>query len=612
MSILKISVRGIRSFKNFTTIDLAIPDEKNNGSGLNMFVGPNNSGKSSMIETLYLANNNLEMIPSTIRNSQSENGVLIKINLTNGNTKELSSLKENPAFIHNLYIDDKGNKILDNRPFAYILSSKRNIGINLSTQSESWETFLYNNGGHNYRQENLSNNIGGRFKNIIESNKKIFDYELNQILGYLPEWSLDSIDANNLYISFKEGHTIHTNAGSGDGFINLFVILTSLYDAPPNSTIIIDEPEIALHPDVQQRLMQRLIFHSKNKQIIISTHSPYFIDLNLLTNGAKIFRFCKEDENTNIYTIQPENISQIHSLSNTIEQPYLQDIKSKEIFFLDKLILVEGPDDIYGYSSLFKKYNYKTSGNFYGWGVGGADRIKNLLLILNDLNYKRVVVILDNDKQELFNELSTLYPNYKIIMIKAKDIRDKEAPNIKKIKKLISTLKENANEDSIKILDTFLSKYITENKVKGFIKERRTMTINSEYEENIKNIISTIKNYFNDTEEFSNHEELYTLINDSTNVSIAKKILEDYISSHPEKTSRYIESKYLAYNFVSGGGNCDLIRSEGNIYYFEMYQGADTEKGETVKVKIEISIDIEKQKLLNIIYTELDNTLQSL
>lgn len=611
MAISTVMVQGIRSFKNLTTIDFAIPDSRNNGSGLNMLVGPNNSGKSSIIETLYLANNNLEMIPSTIRNSQSENGVLIKIDLTNGNTKELKSMQENPAFIHCKYTDNKGEKIYDNRPFAYILSSKRNIGINLSTHSESWENFLYNNGGHNYRQENLSNNIGGRFKNIIESNKKIFDYELNQILGYLPDWSLDSIDANNLYISFKEGNTIHTNTGSGDGFINLFVILTSLYDAPPDSTIVIDEPEIALHPDVQQRLMKRLIFHSKNKQIIISTHSPYFIDLNLINNGAKIFRFFKENENTNIYTIQSENTSKICKLLNPIEQPYLQDIKSKEIFFLDKLILVEGPDDIYGYKSLFKKFNYKTSGNFYGWGVGGADRIEHLLSILSDLHYNKIVVILDNDKKELSENLSNQYPNYKIIVTEAKDIRDKEAPNIKKIKQIITSMKSNINSDLKPILDLFLSKYIAENEVKGIIHDRKTMTINPEYENNVKDIITQIQEYFNDTVSH-NDDEVYKLISTSTNETIARKILDDYVVQHPEKTSKYIQSKYLDYNFVSDGGSCELIRSEGNIYYFEMYQDASTEKSETVNIKIEISIDIETQKISNIIYTELDNTLQAL
>ncbi|MCI8470242.1 MAG: AAA family ATPase [Clostridia bacterium] len=607
MAISTLSVKGIRSFKNLATVEFAIPDGINNGSGLNMLVGPNNSGKSSIIETLYLANNNLEMIPNTIRNSKSEGGVLIKIDLTNGSSKELVSMQENPAFMHNKYIDNKGEKIYDNRPLAYILSSKRNIGINLSTHSESWENFLYNNGGHNYRQENLSNNIGGRFKNIIESNKKIFDYELRQILGYLPKWSLDSIDANNLYISFKEGDTQHNNSGSGDGFINLFVILTSLYDAPPNSTIVIDEPEIALHPDVQRRLMERLEFHSKTKQIIISTHSPYFINLNLLNNGAKIFRFYKENENTSIYTVKNENIKNVNKLLNTIEQPYLQDIKSKEIFFLDKLILVEGPDDIYGYQSLFEKFNYKTSGSFYGWGVGGAERIKHLLSILHDLHYKKIVVILDNDKKELGEELSNLYSDYKVIVIDAKDIRDKEAPNIEKIERLINTMKNNMNDESKNTLDEFLSKYIKENEVEGFIKDRKKMIINSQYENNIKSIISSIKGYFKDIDE--NDDEVYELINNSTKETIAREILDNYIAQHPERTSRFIESKYLNYNFVSGGGNCEFVNTENNIYYFEMHQSSNTEKGEIVEVKIRISVDIENKTILNIAHTELKNTL---
>ena len=611
MAISRVVVRGIRSFKKLTTIDFAIPDGNNIGSGLNMIVGPNNSGKSSIIETLYLANNNLEIIPSTIRNSHSKNGVLIKINLTNGNTKELMSIKENPSLIHCTYTNNKGEKIFDNRPFAYILSSKRNIGIHFSNNSESWENFLYNNGGYNYRQENLSNNIGGRFKNIIESNKKVFDYELKQILGYLPEWSLDSMDENDLYISFKDGNTYHTNSGSGDGFINIFIILTSLYDAPQNSTIVIDEPEIALHPDVQQRLMQRLIYHSKTKQIIISTHSPYFINLSLLNHGAKIFRFYKENENTGIYTIRPESISKINSLLNTIEQPYLQDIKSKEIFFLDKVILVEGPDDIYGYKSLFEKFNYKTSGSFYGWGVGGADRIKHLLSILNDLHYKKLVIILDNDKKELGEELSTAYPNYKIIITNAKDIRNKEAPNIKKIKKLISSMKNNINSELGNVLDTFLSQYIAENEVKGIIKDRKTMTINSEYESNIKYIITQIKEYFNDNDCY-NDDEFYKLITISANEAIARKILDDYIMQHPEKTSRYIESKYLNFNFVSGDGSeYELINIENNTYSFETYQIANTDEEKNVKVKINILVDIENRNI-KISYNELENTLYNL
>lgn len=271
------------------------------------------------------------------------------------------------------------------------------------------------------------------------------------------------------------------------------------------------------------------------------------------------------------------------------------------------MILVEGPDDIYGYQSLFEKFNYKTSGSFYGWGVGGAERIKHLLSILHDLHYKKIVVILDNDKKELGEELSNLYSDYKVIVIDAKDIRDKEAPNIEKIERLINTMKNNMNDESKNTLDEFLSKYIKENEVEGFIKDRKKMIINSQYENNIKSIISSIKGYFKDIDE--NDDEVYELINNSTKETIAREILDNYIAQHPERTSRFIESKYLNYNFVSGGGNCEFVNTENNIYYFEMHQSSNTEKGEIVEVKIRISVDIENKTILNIAHTELKNTL---
>jgi len=607
MSINSLTVKGIRSFKNLTTINFAVPDGNNEGSGLNMLVGANNSGKSSLIETLFLSNTNSEIIPALTRNSHTKNGVYIKIIESNGNTKEISSLPESPVFIKSSYIDKTGNIIHDNKPLAYILSPKRNIGINLSTHSESRESFLYNNGGQNYRQDNLSNNIGGRFKDIIETHKPIFDYELKKILGYLPDWSLDSDNANDLYIAFKDGNTKHSNAGSGDGFINLFVILTSIYDAPKGSTIIIDEPEISLHPDVQKRLMDRLIFHSRDKQIIISTHSPYFVDLQLLNNGAKLFRFCKENEHTNIYSIKESTISSINSLRNTIEQPYLQDIKSKEIFFLDKLILVEGPDDIYGYTALFEKFNYRTSGHFYGWGVGGADRINHLLTILKDLNYKKVIAIMDNDKSELGIKLSELYPDYKIIVTEAKDIRDKSAPYLDKINALIKKLK--LSTDDKKILDSFISAYDKEYTVKGIINNRKTVTINEEYHDNIVKIIDDIKKYFDDDIDSLAEQNFYNSISAIDSEKIARKILDNFSSLHPEKTIRYIESKFLEHTFVSGGGGYDLEKIENNIYYFKMLYSANTASGNGVTVSINISVNIENESVEIISYDEITNTL---
>ena len=611
MAISEINVQGIRSFKNLSKINLALPDSLTKGSGLNILVGPNNSGKSSLIETLFLANSsNLSMIPSTIRNSESVSGVFIKILFDNNSSKTLKSKINNPSIIDSFHYDENGKKTIDYNPFAYIISPNRNIGMNNNKNSENWLDFLYNNGGTNYREDNLSNIIGGRFLSIVEHNKELFDLELKYILGYLPEWTLDSNDSYNMFISFKNGNITHPNNGAGDGFINLFIILTSIYDAPDNSTIVIDEPEISLHPDVQKRLMQRLIYHSKNKQIIISTHSPYFVDLNLITTGAKLFRFVKEKDNTNIYTIHQENISNIEKLNNTIEQPYLQDIKSREIFFYDKLILVEGIDDIYGYDSLFKHFKYYNPGHFYGWGVGGAERIEYILPILSDLNFKKVVVLLDNDKKDLYTKLTKLYPKYKIILIPAKDIRNKEATDLKNIKKIINEMKKRLSINQSSVLDDFYNEYKEKEKIIGIIQKRHPLSINSEYYDDIKQIIEEIKTYFSDIDVVT-EEDINILHETIIKISNAEQLLENYVSEHPEKTSSYLLNKYNQIEFKIHDFSYNFLRKENNILVYELEEIAKKDNEHLIIMSSHARINLENNEIVITDHKELQNNINN-
>ncbi len=50
MAIEKMIIKGIRSFGSEQNIEFAIPNGKP-GSGLNIIVGANNSGKSTIIES---------------------------------------------------------------------------------------------------------------------------------------------------------------------------------------------------------------------------------------------------------------------------------------------------------------------------------------------------------------------------------------------------------------------------------------------------------------------------------------------------------------------------------------------------------------------------------
>lgn len=53
-----------------------------------------------------------------------------------------------------------------------------------------------------------------------------------------------------------------------------------------------------------------------------------------------------------------------------------------------------------------------TKASFFGWGAGGAQRVKQILNILKDLGYKKVFTILDNDQRDVIDDLKSKYGNY--------------------------------------------------------------------------------------------------------------------------------------------------------------------------------------------------------
>ena len=114
---------------------------------------------------------------------------------------------------------------------------------------------------------------------------------IDRAFGRHVDWRIDQRDSGQYFLKFKFGDSFHSLDGAGDGLWNVFVLCDSLYDAEENSTIVLDEPEQSLHPQLQKRIMKLLKEESRTKQIIISTHSPYFIDWDSLANGGRVIRF---------------------------------------------------------------------------------------------------------------------------------------------------------------------------------------------------------------------------------------------------------------------------------------------------------------------------------
>lgn len=63
-----------------------------------------------------------------------------------------------------------------------------------------------------------------------------------------------------------------------DGTLRIFGILLSLYQNPPPTLIVVEEPELSVHPGVLAMLADAFKEVSEITQVIVTTHSPQLID----------------------------------------------------------------------------------------------------------------------------------------------------------------------------------------------------------------------------------------------------------------------------------------------------------------------------------------------
>jgi len=59
-----------------------------------------------------------------------------------------------------------------------------------------------------------------------------------------------------------------------DGTLRLLALLTAMYQQPPLSMLVIEEPELTVHPEALAVLVDLLIERSAYQQVLITTHSP--------------------------------------------------------------------------------------------------------------------------------------------------------------------------------------------------------------------------------------------------------------------------------------------------------------------------------------------------
>ena len=117
----------------------------------------------------------------------------------------------------------------------------------------------------------------------------------------------DKILIENLLIDFKVNGFWVPWSYLSDGTKRLFYIITETLSVD-NGLVIIEEPELGIHPNQLYSLMQFIKDQSRFKQIIVSTHSPIVLDI-LEPDGLDRINIAKmTDGGTKFYKLTPEQI----------------------------------------------------------------------------------------------------------------------------------------------------------------------------------------------------------------------------------------------------------------------------------------------------------------
>ncbi|MBL7813700.1 MAG: AAA family ATPase [Saprospiraceae bacterium] len=345
--ISRVHLKGYKSIRDLE-IDLK--------PGLNIIIGPNGSGKTNFLEFLEtISENNLEIddvnlyskidfyLNENIYTNKIESSYEKEPNLKLLTTDRLLKGEEevySKQFILDEFLNErtsiqKEKKEEKNKLFPIPILIKHGNPLNEALTTGSSLKILKIKSG-----ELVIRNIKGiypsSFKEKINLDpipdlkkvKKYFEFEPKIIdilhrftpiqdvrfdkdsIRQFKDKSSSNIIVENIFLNFKVNKEWYQWSQLSDGTKRLFYLVTYVYDYYLNRKIFfVEEPELGIHPDQLYKLMDFLKEQSKEKQIIITTHSPEV--LNILGKDELdhiIVTRYDEEKGTQMHRLSPTQI----------------------------------------------------------------------------------------------------------------------------------------------------------------------------------------------------------------------------------------------------------------------------------------------------------------
>lgn len=346
MFIQRITIQNFRLFPAKTEFEIDsinVPDAANQGSGLNVFVGENASGKTSLLDAFVLpllefksenfsvddfndpnekvlirifSNNEFTVGSAMPKGSFISKGFQFEAGVrASGNKAYLSSIVvSDQLFIKSDPLKPKDGspdlRVNVNNPFAGKRFSENDIlfldrnrlfqtrsgNFNTTRFDRLMEDFSYQYLKNSTKVENLNDDLDKKIKLGKVEHTFLADAvkKFNELSG--ENLKLDFLNnympfRNAFFSTRKDNHQQIPLSNLGSGYEMIFALLYSFYLAKQSNKQLIafiDEPELHLHPRLQEKFVKFLLEISKDSQLFLTSHSPLLIKQLSCNDKVKI------------------------------------------------------------------------------------------------------------------------------------------------------------------------------------------------------------------------------------------------------------------------------------------------------------------------------------
>ncbi|MGE8339957.1 MAG: ATP-dependent nuclease [Flavobacterium sp.] len=248
---------------------------------------------------------------------------------------------------HNDYCKIKKNIFLDTITKNYNLNYFKSIEPTIKEEEqEPSEKKIYT-----FTGLDLYNQIVNA-RNGLKEERKRFD-EFEKFIGkeFFNSESIDIVAQFNINEKHENNDkneiiNIHIKDKSnylhdlGDGIQSLIILMYTIFIAPENTMIFIDEPELNLHPGMQRLFLEQITNNpaltKKKLTYVIATHSNHLLDLTIEKDNISVYSFSKKENGKfQIKNVNAGNNEIIRELG----------VNNSSVFLANSSIWVEGISD---------------------------------------------------------------------------------------------------------------------------------------------------------------------------------------------------------------------------------------------------------------------------